>query len=47
MGYEIDVVDENGKNVDCDIKEFEDNYLDISLKGVVNGSKIKIIFKAK
>ena len=47
MGYEIDVVDENGKNVDCNIKEFEDNYLDISLKGVVNGSKIKIIFKAK
>ena len=39
------VFDDKGNLVDGEFKVFDENYIDIKMKGVLNGKKVKVVFK--
>jgi hypothetical protein len=44
-GFSLKVFDDKGNLVDGEFKVFDENYIDIKLKGVLNGKKVKVVFK--
>ena len=44
-GFSLKVFDDKGNLVDGEFKVFDENYIDIKLKAVLNGKKVKVVFK--